>query len=433
MRSRKKRRYLEPLIRCELCGETFQNLTTHLIKIHQVSPEDYRHEFDVDHMMSKELRARLSRAKSTKRKAPGKEYVPLSKGEMLQELKQLARKHPEMSTFSIRFFHPPLCGQIMNAFGQLGVAFRAAGLDARVHHKWTKEEVAERIVDRARRDQSISAKDVLDTDHNLWAAGMRQFGSWGAAVEAAGFDYAAVLKRHDFTDEELAAEAKAWVKRHGPLEWVALDKTHPNLPDVIRKRFGSLEEAARQWGLPFQRRCEQWSKERVFEYIRERESTGKSLQTKRVCAEHAQLHWAARKLFGTWAKALREGGIDPAKHGVHDRLTKDEVKRALREWHKTHGELTHKKLARTDYLLSRRVNHRFGSLKNAAKACGIPFKAPPKGGYQGHGKWTPERVLKEIRKCKSFERIAVRNPPLYGAAYRLFGSWQKAVKAAGCG
>ncbi len=79
----------------------------------------------------------------------------------------------------------------------------------------------------------------------------------------------------------------------------------------------------------------------------------------------------------------------------------------------------------------------FSSWGNAVKAAGIDYGSIMKAGKERRRdlltKWTKEKVLKEIRRPETETLLKTYRDQmdLYSAARRKFGSWEKALKAAG--
>ena len=80
-------------------------------------------------------------------------------------------------------------------FGNWRAAVQAAGLDyrqvARRRHKWTRARIIARIQQLYSQHRNISYRHIKATEQYLLRAARRpeNFGSWRAAVEAAGIDY----------------------------------------------------------------------------------------------------------------------------------------------------------------------------------------------------------------------------------------------------
>jgi hypothetical protein len=81
-------------------------------------------------------------------------------------------------------------------------------------------------------------------------------------------------------------------------------------------------------------------------------------------------------------------------------------------------------------LYSASVRH-FGSWKKAISAAGLKYEG------RSHRKWDKKKVIREIRKRKkdglsmSVEVILKEDPSLYLSAWKFFGSWRNAMRSSG--
>ena len=99
----------------------------------------------------------------------------------------------------------------------------------------------------------------------------------------------------------------------------------------------------------------------------------------------------------------------------------------IRAWHRRGRYLCH---VRVEYpALQAAAERHFGTWSQAVRAAGY---AP---GPRAPRKWTPQRVIEEIKARYtpdiSLPELRRRNPGLASAAQRRFGSWARAVRAAG--
>jgi len=89
-----------------------------------------------------------------------------------------------------------ITGAARRLFGSWDAALRAAGLDPNVirfsREPWTHEGVLQEIRRKARAGEPLNAKDV--SPYSLRRRGRIFFGSWDAALAAAGLDPAKVRK-----------------------------------------------------------------------------------------------------------------------------------------------------------------------------------------------------------------------------------------------
>lgn len=73
----------------------------------------------------------------------------------------------------------------------------------------------------------------------------------------------------------------------------------------------------------------------------------------------------------------------------------------------------------------------FGSWKKAVEAAGFPYEAISRKKATGY--WDRERLVEAIQKLseKHSNFVRKKHADLYSAALRIFGSWEKAVTASG--
>lgn len=248
--------------------------------------------------------------------------------------------------------------------------------------RWTNESIIAEIQRLYREGENLSARNMQMRHSALFSSARSpsHFGSWRAAVEAAGLDY-----------------------------------------DQIRS----------------QRRLGAWTKEGILEAIRRRYAEGKSLAPAAVRREDSRLFAAARskRHFGSWSKALEAAGVDytPIK-GVR-RWNREKIVQTIRELYAQGVDLRWSNIDRVNPSLYRaaRLPQNFGSWRNALQAAGLRVEE-----FAPITRWTKERILEEIRRLHhaghdlSLESMRKRNPYLVSIACqsRFFGSWEAAVAAA---
>lgn len=93
-------------------------------------------------------------------------------------------------------------------FGSWREAIQAAGIDyeeVSKHEYWSRERICERIRELHRSGESLSHEDAKRFHGALVSAASspRYFGSWGAAIRAAGLDYDQIRKINRWTREKI--------------------------------------------------------------------------------------------------------------------------------------------------------------------------------------------------------------------------------------
>jgi hypothetical protein len=139
--------------------------------------------------------------------------------------------------------------QAINYFGGLRRARRVAGLPPPTR-RWsptllTGDEVIVEIQRRQREGEPLASSQV---PLSLQYAGQRAFGSWRAAINAAGLDYEAIRLTREYSDADLLQHIRT-LARERPLATLSELGKH-SLASTLRERFGSLEAAALRAGVP---------------------------------------------------------------------------------------------------------------------------------------------------------------------------------------
>ena len=277
-------------------------------------------------------------------------------------------------------------------------------MPVRPRRTWTKDLV----LDAIRRSY---AQGTLRTrwreERSLIRAAVERFGSWQAAIEAAG----------------LPKYVRSWIKRSTieairalQREGVPLDriwKEDPTLYHTAKRYFGTWRNALLAAGLPCHRQT--WSRRRVLDEIQDRRRRGESVAEMRSWNALAA---AAKLYFGTWGAALLAAGVPYTRPR---RWTKHMVLEQIRDRHQRGLPLVSS--CREVRPLSQAGNRLFGSWNLALVAAGVPTN---------HRQWSKERVIQEIQHHYGHNLgTPCRDDALKAAATRLFGSWTNAKSAAG--
>jgi PAS domain-containing protein len=133
---------------------------------------------------------------------------------------------------------------------------------------WTRETVSAAIRAEAAAGHDISYTKTFERVPALLRAGERVFGSWRTAVEAAGFDYAAIRKYRMWTRAQVIAGIQAHAAAGADLSWrhvsTVLD-TALAFAALHAGRFASWDAALTAAGLDADavRRYQRWNWDRV--------------------------------------------------------------------------------------------------------------------------------------------------------------------------
>jgi len=132
----------------------------------------------------------------------------------------------------------------------------------------------------------------------LYAGAVSFFGSWGKAVEAAGFRYDRVMLR-GLSREEVLRRLRALVRTGEPV----LTIEHPQLRQAAGNYFGSWKEALAAAGAD-PKNGRKWTKATVAAAIRRDLEQGLPVNSLAVVRRNEGLYAAGRRRFGSWAAAV---------------------------------------------------------------------------------------------------------------------------------
>jgi hypothetical protein len=91
-------------------------------------------------------------------------------------------------------------------FGSWKAALTAAGLapdEIYRYRSWNEASILEEIRQLSQQGMDLSSKTMDESANPLIATARRRFGNWGAAVEKAGLDYAAIRRRRRWSSEKI--------------------------------------------------------------------------------------------------------------------------------------------------------------------------------------------------------------------------------------
>ena len=156
------------------------------------------------------------------------------------------------------------CRAVYLNFGSWCNALVAAGINpesiCRVP-QWDRNSIIEAILLRVLRNEALGSTKVRP--YTLKSAAVREFGSWSAALTAAGLEPANYISRRAVAQKE-------------------------------RKKGG-------------------WDKDRVRKAILQRHALGLPLYGNAVLRDDRTLFFAGRTWFKSWSKALAHAGFDPVQ------------------------------------------------------------------------------------------------------------------------
>ena len=292
-------------------------------------------------------------------------------------------------------------------FGSWHAALTAAGITAQ-HLRTHRARYGEReaVLAEIRRRHSarapLNATVVWKSDQALGRASRLFFGTWDAALTAAGVAPESVRKHQRGYLTPAAAIAAIQQRRAArlPLHFkgVAIDEHGDHrLAQAAVRYFRTWDAALWAAGIdPAEVRLASPSvksrfptKQALAGEIQRLHAAGVPLQGGRLGETQQAFHRYARRLFGSWDAALRAAGIDPAEirltsPSVKSRFpTKQAVAAEIQRLHEAGISLSAGKVRKTHQAFHRYATRAFGSWDGALRAAGIEsetvFQRAPRG------------------------------------------------------
>ncbi len=256
--------------------------------------------------------------------AAGRSGSGWNKQKIVRRIQALHEKGEDLSYNRMARRRQGLLAAANYHFGSWGKAVEAAGLDyageVRKIPKWTSEKILESIKAAYEAGEDLSWTSVTKDKRfsALAYAAIRdnQFGSWDAALEAAGIDPGGVRRYESWSEEKIIRRIKER-KRHGrPLNSKAMQDEDSKLFNAALNYFGGWDKALEAAGIApeevYKRR--RWSTDLIKKEIKALHEQGVDLAAPNMRRSYSSLHSAACKYFGTWTAAREACGITKNYH-----------------------------------------------------------------------------------------------------------------------
>jgi hypothetical protein len=262
----------------------------------------------------------------------------------------------------------------------------------KVSQKWNRELVIRHILRCVAEGLPLTVGDP-GISTALYQAGSRFFGSWKNAIQAAGLRPELGNCVEKWPPARILTLIRNLARRRHPLNARQLEHRYGNMFSAARRLFGSWSKAVLAAGVdPTRfRRVVTWTRDRVIEGILIRALRNEPLGARST--QPQSLVAAGRRFFGTWSAALEVAGVDRKKTAFRT------------------VEVT--------------------CLHVSISPTGLKPMRPQRQ------TWTKDAIIAAIQvrhaqqKPLSVGELKRDDNALYGAARRHFGKWRNALVAAG--
>ncbi len=329
--------------------------------------------------------------------------------DVIRELRSRFRRGVSRSRFWAA--NPELAAAAKRVFGGKRRALVCAGLcrePAQLPRKWSQEEVLDAI--HARHRQGMSLQAVWREDLGLYSSAKRTFGSWTAAMRAAGIE----LAKTAYTNPQDVIDAIR-LRHCDGLPLCGGDRAFPTLFSAARKHFGTWRAVMEAAGLASTPR-RKWTRQMLIDAIQQHDRLGTLPQ---VWKDDKVLFGAANKHFGGWQKALAAAGRTPRRI---EHWSKERIIAELRYWD---GQSRHAVQLQDPSLFGAAIRF-FGSVAQATEAAGVELL---------ERRWSRQRIIDAIQdghvKGLPIAKAGFGGVALATVAKKRFGNWREAVTAAG--
>lgn len=186
--------------------------------------------------------------------------------------------------------------------------------------RWTPNLILEELTRLHLGGESLSYRALARRHRALVSAAAYHFGSFRFAVERAGFSYADVSRRPQWTKERVIRQIKAARRSGMDLSWTAVVGSDGPLKNaafaaVQKRMFRSWARALEAAGVDSDnaRRYLSWDSSSVTLELKQRHADGKPMNSGAVQKAEPSLHAAAIRYFGSYDRALTAARLSVRK------------------------------------------------------------------------------------------------------------------------
>jgi hypothetical protein len=206
------------------------------------------------------------------------------------------------------------------------------------------------------------------------------------------------------------------------------------------RHFGSYRKAVERAKIDYKtvwrRRFTKWDCNTIARELKRRHQRGEDIWSRGLRVTDSALHAAAVHWFGSYRQAVEAAGLNYVKicHCLPNTWSREKIVAEIKRLHRQGRPLHHARLERTHPRLVISMYRYFGSFRRAIRAAGIDYSTVM---VRPARTWHPPRVIRELKQIYRDgtglwnRALRRRSPYLMRAAKQLFGSVPRALQAAG--
>jgi len=177
--------------------------------------------------------------------------------------------------------------------------------------KWSKDKIVLEISDMQARGILLNWRSAAEAEPDIVANATRLFGSWNAAVIAAGIELPSPIKRKglNFDKHAVVVEIQRMQRQHEPLN--AYATRHLPVFAASLPLFGTWENAIKAAGIDYSdiMLFRKWTPGLVKFMISSLYKNSVDISSHNTQIHNSPLFNAGCRLFGSWQKAVEASGI----------------------------------------------------------------------------------------------------------------------------
>lgn len=245
-----------------------------------------------------------------------------TKEKIIAEINRLININEDINASRVKKAYPSLYSMARNYYRSWRDAIKACGIDYDTVRKnshevsWSREKVVEDIRALFENNQNLSSKYTCINQKRLWNAANHYFFSWRNTVESAGLDYDKLSKNIlDWNPVKIKSEILKLYQNDFPLFASYAKKNYVKLYGAARAHFSNWEKAIEYSGLDYSeinKRANEidWNPSLIKEALLSLKEKNEDLSESVILRKYSKLRTGAKRIFGSWEKAIEYSGLD---------------------------------------------------------------------------------------------------------------------------